>query len=98
MYYPLYVQPHELLNILPGAETSLYSCNGVFTSTCIFRYAFPAKIAVSGDVRIETNLIKKWRLSYDFLLRYSVLRLSFWKLRAPGNGLVPYYSVIQQCR
>ena len=30
----------------PERETSLFSCNGVFTSTVIFRYAFSAKITV----------------------------------------------------
>ena len=62
----------------PERATSLYSCNGVFTSSFIFRYAFPAKITVSGYVRIETNLIKKMAAKLRFfLVLYSVLRSSF---------------------
>ena len=37
----------------PERATSLFSYNGVFTSRAIFRYDFPAKITVSGYVRIE---------------------------------------------
>ena len=37
----------------PEHATSLFSCNGVFTSRVIFRYAFPAKFSFSGYVRIE---------------------------------------------
>ena len=37
----------------PERATSLFSCNDVFTSRVIFRYAFPAKFTVSGYVRIE---------------------------------------------
>ena len=32
----------------PERATSLFSCNGVFTSRVIFRYAFPAKFTVPG--------------------------------------------------
>ena len=40
----------------PERATSTYSCNGVFTSKFIFRYAFPAKIPVPCDVMTSASL------------------------------------------
>ena len=40
----------------PERATSTFSCNGVFTSKFIFRYAFPAKITVPGDVMTSASL------------------------------------------
>ena len=37
----------------PERETSMLSCNGVFTSEISFNNAFPAKITVFVHVRIE---------------------------------------------
>jgi len=74
---------HQTTETIPGAHyperaTSLYSCNGVFTSSFIFTYAFPAKITVSGYVRIERHLIKKMAAKLRFfLVLYSVLCSSF---------------------
>ena len=46
----------------PGAHyleraTAINSCNSVFTSRFIFRYAFPGKITVSDDVYFESKLL-----------------------------------------
>ena len=46
---------HRQFRVSAGAHyleraTSLFSCNGVFTSRVIFRYAFPARNTVSGYV------------------------------------------------
>ena len=41
----------------PERATAINSCNGVFTSRFIFRYAFPAKITVSDDVYFESKLL-----------------------------------------
>ena len=46
----------------PERPTGIILCNGVFTSSFIFRVVFLAKRAVSDDVRIERERRKKkWR-------------------------------------
>ena len=45
--------PGQVFRFALERATALFSCNGIFTSSVIFRYAFPAKSTVSGYVRIE---------------------------------------------
>ena len=61
----------------PERATSLFSCNGVFTSRVIFRYAFPAKFTVSGYVRIEIwvkTMMAKLRCFCYFIPTFSTCR------------------------
>jgi len=94
---------HQTTETIPGAHypehaTSLYSCNGVFTSSFIFTYAFPTKITVSGYVCTERHLIKKWRPSYDFFwysIPFSALRFpsfqSISSIRWPSHNTMRFY-------
>ena len=72
----------------PERGTSLFSCNGVFTSRVIFRYAFPAKLTVSGYVHIEVwvkKMVAKFRC---FCYCIPVFHLSFSIIPI----IIPYWS------
>ena len=62
----------------PERATFPFSCNGVFTSRAIFRYASPAKITVSGCVPHRNVSKNDGGETLLFLLLYSVFHLSFF--------------------
>ena len=70
----------------PERATSLFSCNGALTSGVILRYDFPAKIIVSGYVRIDVwvkTMVARLRC-FCYCIMFSSCRFpSFLKLVLP---------------